>query len=218
MKNPPLRHLLLARVYFWVVLLLIVAEMSFNIRMRAIDSAWVEPPAERKGKIDPGLFSAITFGNIAAAIDWLWIQFLLDPAISHVSQGEHPAIFYDLDLLTDLDPMFHLAYFAGGNFLAVIRDDGSGARDILEKGERFRHEELPKYSEEFQNRFWSQDWDIPVTLAYVYLFELNDMPKSANEFREAAKLEGVPGYVRLLDARLNKAGESTRSVSIFSMR
>lgn len=186
--------------------LLLCSQAVLNLSLRHLDTAFVVPSVEAERKLNPRLFETISFGHLPAAIDWLWIQSLIDPSLSKVTPGTHSTVYYHLDLATDLDPMFFEAYVAGGNVLSVIRDDFVGARDLLIKGNNFRKNELPNYGEEFEKRFWSQGWLIPVTLAYVYLFELQDMPKAAVVFKEAGNVPGAPEHLIRLAKRLEKPG------------
>ena len=78
---------------------------------------------------------------------------LEDPLITHVTKGTHPAIFYTLDLITELDPAFMEAYTAGATVVSVIRDDGPGALHLVLKGEKFRTQVLPSYSADFRENY-----------------------------------------------------------------
>jgi len=86
--------------------------------------------------------------------------------------------------------------------LAVVRDDVLGARDLLLKAERFRTNDLSAYPKEFREEYWSKPWLISLQLAYLYLFELEDMPNAARAFREAANISGAPPYLLRLEKRL----------------
>jgi hypothetical protein len=152
------------------------------------------------------LFKAMTFGHLPAAVDWLWLQALLDQNLDHVRPGQHFPVYYDLDLLTDLDPLFYDAYHAGSDILAVIHNDGPGAKNILLKGMKVLKDDVSQRDDHFKNRYWSHPWGLPMMLAYVDLFELNDLPSASSAFIEAAKIPGVPPYVLSLQARLEKPG------------
>lgn len=148
----------------------------------------------------------ISFGHLPAAIDWMWIQVLLDSNITHVAKGTHPAIYYTLDLITDLDPINYDSYKAGANLLAVVRDDGAGARDLLEKGEKFRKERLASYPLRLQEDYWHYSWGIPFLLGYVYMFELEDVPHAAAAFQQAAMVPGSPEFLQSMQKRLQNPG------------
>jgi hypothetical protein len=90
--------------------------------------------------------------------------------------------------------------------LAVIRDDAIGARDLLLKGTRFMGRELPGYPQRFRDTFWSRGWNLHLVLAYVWLFECDNLPEAAAEFRAAALMPGSPAYLSQLAARLASPG------------
>jgi hypothetical protein len=163
-----------------------------------------DPMSERRWNAQ--LFKAISFGHLPAAIDWLWIQILLDQNLDHVRPGQHFPVYYDLDLLTDLDPLFYDAYHAGADILAIIHDDGAGAKSLLLKGMKVLRDDVSQRDDGFKSRFWSHSWGLPMMLAYVDLFELNDLPSASAAFIEAAKIPGVPPYVMKLQSRLEQPG------------
>jgi hypothetical protein len=189
-----------------LLVICLIVQVSLNLHIGRINKVTLPSQAETAHRWDPRLFKMISFGHLPTAIDWMWIQILLDSNISHVAKGTHPAVFYTLDLITDLDPINYSAYRAGANLLAVIRDDGPGARDILEKGERFRKEKLASYPAKLQENYWQYSWGIPYLLAYVYMFELQDIPHAAVAFREAALLPGSPPFLQSVLKRLQSPG------------
>jgi hypothetical protein len=172
-----------------------------------MEVAWVPQVDEIQRRWDPRVFRVLSFGHLPATVDWLWIQTLADSSLTRYSAGVHPKLYYNLDLLTDLDPVFFAAYAAGANLLAVIRDDGIGSRDLVLKGIRFSQSGLLEYSKQFRDRYWSHTWQLHVLLAYIDLFELNDLPGASVAFREAAQYPGVPDYVRSLAKRFEIRGE-----------
>ncbi len=189
-----------------VLLACLAAQVSLNLHLNDASKVKVPAQGENAHRWDPRLFKMLSFGHLPAAIDWMWIQVLLDANITHVAKGTHPAIYYTLDLITDLDPINFHSYRAGANLLAVIRDDGPGARDLLEKGERFRKEKLASYPSKLQEDYWGNSWGIPFLLAYVYLFELQDLPHAAGAFQQAAAILGSPEYLQSVQKRLQNPG------------
>jgi hypothetical protein len=171
-----------------------------------MDNQESQIPLENSRKLEPHLFEVLTFGHLPIAIDWLWIQCMLDPSIEPVKAGEHPQLFYNLDLVTDLDPYHFNAYEAGANLLAVVRNDGIGARDLLLKAQRVVQSRPSESEESLREKYWGKTWKISVLLGYVYLFELNDMPHAAQAFVQAAQQSGAPPYLENLAKRLQKPG------------
>lgn len=191
---------------FLITVILFLSILFINLQLRGLDVAWVEPADETQRKWDPKLFRVVSFGYLPAAIDTLWVNTLFDQAIDHVPQGVHPKLYFNLDLVTELDPAFYLAYYGGANLLAVIRNDGAGARDLLLKAKKFRDQKLESYSDRFKNHQWKYPWQISLLLAYVYLWELKDMPHAAIEFQDAAQYPGGPEYLQRLSKRFQAEG------------
>lgn len=184
------------------VILIITAQAFLNTRIRDLDTAWVEPPREGEMRWNPQLFRALVMNQSAAATDWLWMRACQDPAYAWVKQGEHPPAYYDLDLASELDPAFYDLYYYGGGLLTVVRNDNPGALEILGKGEKFRKNDLPGFSEEFKKRYWKEAWTVPMLLAYIYMFEINDINKAADILSEVAKIERAPAHLGLLAKRM----------------
>ncbi len=162
--------------------------------------------AEGGARWNPALFRLATFGHLATALDWVWLGAMVDDRITHVPHGTHARVYYDFALIAELDPAFSDVYRAGANFLAVIRDDNEGARELLLRGDAFRLRELAHYPEDFKQRYWFKSWQIPVNLAYVELFELQDLPQAAEAFREAAAVPDSPPYLTRLALQLQSPG------------
>ena len=179
-----------------------VLAVQVNVTIRLMGAMWVEPPVEEHVKWNPTMVKALTFGHWPAVVDWLWIRALQDPSLSHVPAGTHAPIFYDFDLATDLDPAFPEVFIYGANLLVVVRDDKTGAVELLKKGEHFRREELPNYPKEFYETYWKRGWWVPLTLGYTYLYELNDIVGAADAFSAAAKIPEAPEHLRSLGTRL----------------
>jgi hypothetical protein len=188
------------------VLVFFVFQAVLNVQLRTLEVAWVAPIDETQRRWDPRVFRVLSFGHLPSTVDWLWIQALSDTSLTRYPAGVHSKFYYDLDLLTDLDPAFFQAYAAGANLLAVIRDDGIGSRDLVLKGIRFSKSGLLQYPDSFRKRHWEGAWQLSVLLAYIYLFELKDLPNAAVAFQEAAALPQVPEYVQKLARRLEVRG------------
>ena len=97
------------------IVALIGLQVLLALHLRMNPMLLAEPSVERIEEYNPELFKVMSFGQLPAVIDWMWIKTLQDPLITHVAKGEHPSIFYTLDLITELDPAFFSAYTSGCN-------------------------------------------------------------------------------------------------------
>src|ERR1051325_4915360 len=116
-----------------ILLALIGLHFILGPRLGLLEPPWVEPETQREDRYNPRLVGLLSFGQLPAAMDWIWMRLLQDPSITHVQPGKHPALYYDLQLLTDLDPAYRESYTDGAQLLSIVRNDGPGARDLLEK-------------------------------------------------------------------------------------
>lgn len=173
----------------------------------------VLPPDDFAAKLNKQFYRVFSFGQDATGVDLLWIRVLQEADIRHVRKGDHPIAYYIFRLIAELDPAFLETYYSGATYLTAIRDDNEGALELLEKGEKFRLEELPSYPPEFRKKFWPGEWRIPFVLAYVRLFEMDDLPGAAREFRKVAGIAGSPPYLKRLVKRL-ETQEGTFDVAI----
>lgn len=162
---------------------------------------------ERQYKLNPEVIKAFSFGHLASVIDWFWMTSVIDgSAGSHVAPGQHPQLYYDLDLISDLDPAFFEIYTVGANLLSIIRNDGEGAKNLLKKGNDFFKNHISEYPSQLKEMYWGNVWSLHTLLAYVHLFELDDLPSAASEFLAAADLPGAPKYLLRLAKRLTQNG------------
>lgn len=161
--------------FFWSGLLLKKGASSVTRELAA-------PPAE---------LVHFSFGFRHAMADGLWIRSLQDfdfcerEISKHLCQGKG-WLFQVLDLITNLDPRFRMAYSAGGMALTVIVSDYQGASQIFDKGVR----EFPK------------DWVLLYKAAYHALQEEKDLEKAARLMQQAAE-NGAPDWVYILAGRLH---------------
>lgn len=187
-----------------VLTVLFLSQILLNLAAQNSNRLIEQIPKQTLQKSDPRLYKALTFGHYPIATDWLWIKVLTDDTLSRVPTGTYSSLFYEVDLATELDPAFYEVYWAGANLLIMARKDSLGARDLLLKGNRFIDQDLPQFPAEFREEYWKNRWNVPILLAYVYLFEFNDMPSAATAFSKAATFPNAPPYLHSLAQRLTK--------------
>lgn len=183
---------------------LLFLQNRIQIILTHFDTSFVEPPAEKRRIWNPDLLRVVSGEFLPAVIDWFWMKSLLDPNVAHVEQGIHPQLYFDLKLLVTLDPHFVDAYLHGGNILAVIRDDGVGARELLEQGRAYFRSQDFLSNPILRERYETKQWQLLMVLGYVYLFELDDLPKGARTFKEAAECVDAPLFLQRLAKKLKQ--------------
>jgi len=188
-----------------IFLFLLISQAWLSQYLAFTDEAWIEPPAVVE-KWDPRVYQLLSFGNLPVAIDWLMIQSIADVVPNKVASGAHSALFYRLNLITELDPQYFDIYQIAGDLLTVYQNDGEGAKSILLKGREFLRDGLASSEEGLRTEYWSRPWKIPLLLAYTYLFHLDDMEHASEAFQEAAAYPGAPEYLIKLEHRLKHTG------------
>ncbi|MEK7690779.1 MAG: hypothetical protein AAB425_07140, partial [Bdellovibrionota bacterium] len=139
--------------------------------------------------------------------DWLWIDVLQNANLEKVLPGVRAKVYWNLMLISELDPLFHEAYYAGANLMTVINDDHLGALTLLAKGKDFLESWGPKkYPRAVIDRYWAQAWRLPMIAGYIRLFELGDMNSAAAEFVHAAAMPNAPVFLQLLSKRFAQPG------------
>lgn len=159
------------------------------------------------------VFRLVTLGYWPVAVDSLWIHAMIgaasdlaNPTAKPVRTTKHPDFYYDLMRAAEIDSAFYDLYVTGANLLAIIHDDPVGAKNILLKGTDFLEAGLSAYPVVFQDVHWKNAWFLRVSLGYVYLFELKDLPNAGEQFQLAAEMPGAPEYLKSLSKRLQKPG------------
>ncbi len=184
-------------------LILLCVQIELNQKVILADPPLLELPASSYLKPDSGLIQVLSFGQLPAWVDWIflraigWSSYLRGQDRSGRSQ-----FYYDLDLMTDLDPAFFEVYAGGALLLSVGRHEPVLARDLLLKGNHFAREKLTGFEPSFRQRFWSRPWELNLTLGYLYLFEFYDLPQAAQAIREASIVSGSPTYLADFAKRL----------------
>lgn len=191
-------HLLLA------LLFAALAQLVHQFELVRFDSQVMKKSEPSATPWDHKGFKFLTQGEWITGLDLLWLRDLQDPRIDHVKKGEHPWTFYDFDLITDFDPAYGEIYLQGAMSLIVIRDDISGGLHLLEKANKYRKEKLDLMPPQYRVGFWEEGYFIPFRLAYTYLFEMDDITKSAEYYREAAAMPGSPPYIKNLIKRFDQ--------------
>lgn len=133
---------------------------------------------------------ALGYRNVAA--DLIWIKALQFLGERNQSKEGYSWAYHAVDVLTDLDPDFQIAYQATGTILGVWAGMPHESIKILTKGMKYKPE-------------W---WLLPFFVGYNYYYELQDLDNAAKYFRIASDLPGAPPYLAQLAARMTvEAGD-----------
>jgi hypothetical protein len=128
--------------------------------------------------------AVLGYQHISADLIWLKaVQYFGD---MKQTTGGFKWAYHATDVVTDLDPDFVMAYYAGGTVLGVWSGLMDESIAILQKG--MRHH--------------PSDWRFPFFIGYDYFYEMCDPANGAKYFQMAATLPGAPSYLARLAARL----------------
>ncbi len=167
---------------------LAAATALLGSKLRTSDTAWIEPPAHIEQELDPKLIEIASLGHLPSWVDAVLIRSFADPAYDPVLPGTHPPLYYELKLATALDPYFYELYYYGASILSIIRRDGAGAAELLERA----HNQIQS------GAFQEQGWQLELFRGYNALFELQDGATAAQAFETAARLPHSPPYIKTL--------------------
>lgn len=118
--------------------------------------------------------------------DVLWLKAVQHFGGRRQTSENYLWAYHAVDVVTDLDPKFVLAYQAAGTILAVWAGHVEESIAILKKGVRHNPE----------------NWRLPFLLGYDYFYELCDRATAAEYLRTASALPGAPPYLPRLAARM----------------
>ncbi len=124
--------------------------------------------------------------------DMIWLKAVQLLGIREQTTQGFRWAYHAVDVLTDLDPQFAVAYQITGSILAVWANLIPESVSILHKG----YAENPEF------------WQLPYFLGYNYYYELHDPVEGANYLRQASVLPGAPEFLPKLAARMTvEAGD-----------
>ncbi|MFO0730939.1 MAG: hypothetical protein U0231_00785 [Nitrospiraceae bacterium] len=136
------------------------------------------------------------------AADVIWLKAVYQFGERKQTRAGYRWAYHAVDVLTDLDPKFAMAYYAAGTILGVWSGQVKESIAILEKGMRHNPEM----------------WQLPFVIGYDYYYELCDPTKAAQYFRQASLLPGAPDYLPKLAARMTVEGGDPEAALEFLAR
>src|SRR3989344_3695025 len=132
----------------------------------------------------PKVIEKLSSGLKVASSDSFWLRAIqdFDFCSAHINDRECHGkswLFHVLDLVTDLDPRFYYAFYAGGLDLTVVISDYEGASKIFDKG-------VPLYPKK---------WRFLYAAGYHAYFEEKNKVKAGKLFFQAAE-NGAPEWLK----------------------
>ncbi len=116
-----------------------------------------------------------------------WINTMMDGDLEHYDNNDlNSWMFKRFDLITDLDPHFIEAYWYGGQYLGVIKDDEIGAEKLFLKG----------------YELYPNDYFINYYLGSHYLIELKDNKKALQHYKKIFYHPNTGEHIKSLTTKL----------------
>lgn len=165
------------------------------VALHAAQDRWPAPQVDRPGLMylrSPSIVKRVVLDYDGIASDIYWIRALQYFGEERLSPPEHQRTYAQLypllDLTTDLDPYFSIAYRFGAIFLGEPYPGGPGRPDLavalLRKGIAAQPDR----------------WQYMMDLGFVYYWHLHDYKTAAATFQRASELTGAPSWLRSLAA------------------
>ncbi len=120
------------------------------------------------------------------AADLIWLKSIQHFGGRDATRSDYQWAYHAVDVVTDLDPKFVMAYQAAGTILGVWAGLIKESITILKKGMRHNPDV----------------WQLPFIIGYDYFYELCDHVSAAEYFRIASLLPEAPEYLPKLAARM----------------
>jgi len=131
--------------------------------------------------------------------DILWLRLVQVLGNKRNAADEYEWMYHALDVITDLDPKYAYAYYAGGVVLGDLAHRTDLSNRLLRKGA----DANPTV------------WNIPFLLGYNYYFLLDDSEKGAEYIMRAASLPDRPAYLPGLATRMSAEAGNPETALIF---
>lgn len=158
-------------------------------------TAFVDLPAPYVGvSINPKVVRRFLGLHVLAA-DLVWIDTMIKADITHEEQP-YTSIYRAFKTITELDPDNMVAYYVGGLYLSVIKDDIKGASALLYDGVR-------RLAEHPEDRLaWANVWRIYFMLGFNLMYEEHNFVEGAKWMRKAGEFDSAPEAVRSFSERV----------------
>ena len=88
--------------------------------------------------------------------------------------------------MTNYDPQFYQAYYFGGKYLNIVKDDLLGSHEIFKKSEKH----------------FKMDYEINFNAGFLYAFELNWPKEAIERYTRILKNKKTPPYIKSILIKL----------------
>lgn len=146
----------------------------------------------------------LAVGNKGVLSDFLFLKVITfvggrGTSETPMTEDDWSYVVNSLEVITDLDPYFVDPYMLAEGLLAWDAHKPEEANRVLEKG--------------IKHRFY--DWRLPYFVGFNHFYFLKDYDVAADFIMAASKLQGSPGYLKTLAARLAYYGGKSKTALLF---
>lgn len=113
--------------------------------------------------INDSFLNIFDIGQSRLISDFIWITTLLESDLEHYKGNKLNSWMYlRFNTIATMDPMFLRNYQFGGQYLAIIKDDISGAEKLMQRG----------------YKYYPNDYTLNFNLGYLYSIEMDEYKKA----------------------------------------
>jgi len=193
------------RKLLWALGLLLLLACYLPIQQQAWEQRAQVRGTGQAGFVLPSQFSRVlAVGQKGLVADYLMlktISFFGERVMfqAQMKETDWDYIVASLEAITDLDPYFKDPYVFAEGLLTWEAGRVEVANRLLERGWRHR----------------PNDWLFPFYLGFNYFYFLKDTPRGAQYLMDASRIEGSPGFLPGLAARLSYMGGRAETGVVF---
>lgn len=165
---------------------------SYKSDLAAIDDLGTIPSSD--------ILKAVSLNQKALIADILWLKAIQYIGEKKQSEKGWAWFYHNINVITDLDPNFYLAYQFSGLILTVFANRTDQSIAILKKGVKHNPD----------------NWFMYFLLGYNYFNELKDYNKAAFYIKQASLIKGSPEFLKFFATRLYSSAGNPENGIIFT--
>ena len=146
------------------------------------------------------VLKAVSLNQEALIADILWLKVIQYIGEKKQSEKGWEWFYHNINVITDLDPNFYLAYQFSGLILAVFADKPDQSITILKKGVKNNPD----------------NWFMYFLLGYNYFNEVKDYKKAAFYIKQASLIDGSPSFLKFFATSLYSSAGDPEDGIIFT--